>query len=57
MARHTTLSLDAAEAALEAAGLEPIIVDGALVAIRGAGLRIAPAKGGEITVYSEGGAT
>jgi hypothetical protein len=53
MGRHTTLQLETAEELLAKAGIEPIIVDGKLVALRAPGLRIAPAKGGEITVFSE----
>lgn len=54
MAKYITLDFDAAEKAIaKVDGLEPIIVDGKLMAFKIGSLRISPKKGGELDVFEE----
>ena len=52
MARYKTLEVEAAAAAVEKAGFEPLIIDGKLMAVIAGPLRIYSSKG-EITVSEE----
>lgn len=53
MANFVGLEIEPAVAALRAGGLEPIIVDGALVAVMAGELRIAPVKPGDLRVWQQ----
>jgi len=53
MARYQTLKLDDAEKALFDAGVEPIIHDGKLAALKVGALRIGPSAGKDLFVSQE----